>query len=69
VQQLGAMGQGAGERRQRRSKRPRRVLYATATGVGLLAGAIAVSETARHYAEGARRTGRVVGTLAVCINE
>ena len=30
---------------------------------------LAVSDEARHYAAGAERTGRVISTLAICVNE
>jgi aarF domain-containing kinase len=38
--------------------------------VGLLgAGAVTLSPDAKHAYEAAKRSGRVAGTLAVCINE
>ncbi len=52
-----------------KTRRPRRALVATATGAGVLAAMVAVSDDAKHYAEAVQRTGRVVGTLAVCIDE
>jgi len=53
-----------------RAKRRRRVLLAT-TGVtaAVGAGTIAVSDEAKHYAAAIQRTGRVVTTLAICVNE
>jgi aarF domain-containing kinase len=51
-------------------KRRRRVLLAT-TGVtaAVGAGAIAVGDEAKHYAAAIQRTGRVITTLAICVNE
>jgi aarF domain-containing kinase len=38
--------------------------------VGLLGvGAVTLSPNAKHAYEAAKRSGRVAGTLAVCINE
>jgi hypothetical protein len=54
---------------QWRSKRRRRILVAVVLGSTLVAGAVAFGDEAAHIAGAARRTGRVVGTLAVCINE
>ena len=53
-----------------KAKRRRRVLLAT-TGVtaAVGAGTIAVSDEAKHYAAAIQRTGRVVTTLAICVNE
>jgi aarF domain-containing kinase len=47
----------------------RRILkYAIIAGVAGAA-AVTLSDDARHLYRAAQRTGRVVGTLAVCINE
>src|SRR6266480_8021680 len=53
-----------------KAKRRRRVLLAT-TGftAAVGAGVIAVSDEAKHYAAAVQRTGRVVTTLAICVNE
>ncbi|KAF2418789.1 ABC1 family protein [Tothia fuscella] len=51
-------------------KKRRRVLLATAGGgTAVLAGVVAVSDDAKHIARAAQRTGRVVSTLFVCIND
>jgi aarF domain-containing kinase len=53
-----------------KTKKRRRVLLAT-TGVtaAVGAGAIAVSDEAKHYAAAIQRSGRVITTLAICVNE
>jgi aarF domain-containing kinase len=43
-------------------------MYAIITGI-VGAAAVTLSDDARHLYRAAQRTGRVVGTLAVCINE
>lgn len=51
-------------------KRRRRVVAIAATGtVGLGATVLAFGDDAKHAYKAAERTGRVVSTLAVCINE
>jgi hypothetical protein len=52
-----------------RPKKKRRILVATASGGTVLAGVFALNDDARHIAGAAQRTGRVVSTLFVCINE
>lgn len=44
-------------------------MYTSAVGLGIAATAIAFNDDAKHIYVGAQRTGRVVGTLAVNINE
>lgn len=44
------------------------IVYLIALGV-LGAGAVAYSDQIKHGYQAARRSGRVVGTLALCINE
>ncbi|KAK8202696.1 ABC1 family-domain-containing protein [Phyllosticta capitalensis] len=51
-----------------KNRRKRRIVYA-AGGVGVLATAVAVSDDAKHAYTAMRRTGKVVGTLFVCIND
>jgi hypothetical protein len=45
------------------------VLLISAAGVGIAATAVAFNDDAKHIAGAAQRTGRVVSTLAFCINE
>jgi aarF domain-containing kinase len=45
------------------------ILAAAATGGGIAATAVAFAEPVQHAYEAAERTGRVVGTLLVCVNE
>lgn len=53
-----------------KNKRRRRILLATTGIIGTAAaGAVAISDEAKHYAAAAQRTGRVVTTLAICVNE
>jgi hypothetical protein len=52
-----------------KSKRKRRLLIAGVSGSLIVAGAVAFNDEARHVAVAAQRTGRVVGTLIVCVNE
>ena len=59
----GYTGQTAG-----RPRRRGRVVLAVATG-GLGLGAIAFQDEAKHVYKAVQRTGRVAGTLALCINE
>ena len=49
-------------------KKKGRIFLATATGT-LGVTAVAFSDDIKHSYRGVERTGRVVGTLAVCINE
>jgi len=51
-----------------RSKAPRRLLI-TAAVLGLGYGAVAFTEEGQFIWGAAQRTGRVVGTLIVCVNE
>jgi len=51
-----------------RSKTPRRLLI-TAAVLALGSGAVAFTEQGQFLWGAAQRTGRVVGTLAVCVNE
>jgi aarF domain-containing kinase len=51
-----------------RPKRRGRVLLA-ATGGALGLGAISFTDDVKHAYEAVERTGRVVSTLALCINE
>jgi aarF domain-containing kinase len=44
------------------------IKYGVIGGV-ILVGAVTFSSDAKHLYRAAERTGRVVGTLAVCINE
>jgi len=46
-----------------------RTLLSIVVGGGLVALVVAFNDDAQHIARAAQRTGRVVGTLAVCINE
>lgn len=50
-------------------KKRRRLLYTSAAGLGIVSTAVAFNDDAKHIAGGARRTGRVVGTLVLNINE
>lgn len=50
-------------------KKKRRVLYTSAAGLGIAATAVAFNDDAKHIAGAAQRTGRVVSTLFVNINE
>ena len=55
-----------------RATRPKgkRILYASAGGTAALGlGALAFTDDFRHGYEAVERTGRVVATLFVCINE
>jgi hypothetical protein len=53
-----------------KARKRKRVLLATTGIVGAAtAGAVAVSDEAKHYATAVQRTGRVVTTLALCVNE
>ena len=52
-------------RRKRRSK----LLLASMTGTGIAATAVAFNDEARYVAQAAQRSGRVVTTLFICINE
>ncbi|KAL4878591.1 ABC1 family-domain-containing protein [Aspergillus karnatakaensis] len=44
------------------------IKYGVAGGI-IVVGAVAFSDDVKHYYRAAERTGRVVGTLAVCIND
>ena len=46
-----------------------RVLLAAGSALGVSTAAVAFGDDVRHAYGAAERTGRVVGTLAVCINE
>jgi aarF domain-containing kinase len=59
---------GNGGFKSARSKKGGRVLVAAAGGA-LGVTAVAFTDDVRHAYEAAERTGRVVSTLAVCINE
>ncbi|TLD18869.1 ABC1 family protein-like protein [Venturia nashicola] len=50
-------------------KKKRRLLYASAAGLGIAGAAVAFNDDAKHFAGGAKRTGRVVGTLFININD
>ncbi|QDS76274.1 hypothetical protein FKW77_001734 [Venturia effusa] len=50
-------------------KKRRTLLYGSAAGVGIAATAVTFNEDARHIFGGAQRTGRVVKTLTVNIND
>jgi hypothetical protein len=50
-------------------KRRRRLLIAGVSGSLIIAGAVAFNDEARHVAVAVQRTGRVIGTLIVCVNE
>lgn len=45
------------------------MLYTGVAGLGIAATAVAFNDDAKHIAGAAQRTGRVVGTLFVNINE
>lgn len=47
----------------------RKVITYTVVGGTIVIGVVAFSDNAQHLYRAAARTGRVVGTLAVCINE
>jgi aarF domain-containing kinase len=49
--------------------RRKRVLLASVTGGGVVATAVAFNDEAKYVAGAAQRTGRVVSTLFICINE
>ena len=51
-----------------RPNKPRRVILAATTGT-LGVAALAFSDDIKHSYKAVERTGRVVGTLFVCINE
>jgi aarF domain-containing kinase len=59
---------GNGRWKSANPKRRRRVLIAAAGGT-LGATAVALTDDVKHAYEAVERTGRVVSTLAVCINE
>lgn len=50
-------------------RRGRKLLYTSAAVLGIAGTAVAFNDDAKHIAGGAKRTGRVVGTLVVNINE
>lgn len=58
----------AGPEARPRSKRGRRILLASTGGV-VAASVVAFSDDAKHAVTAVQRTGRVVSTLAVCIND
>lgn len=51
--------------------RPKRIgwVFLAATGTALGVGAIVFTDEVKHAYLGVQRSGRVMGTLAVCINE
>jgi len=51
------------------SKRKNGAVLLAATGGALSVSAIAFTDDVKHAYEAVERTGRVIGTLAVCINE
>jgi len=59
---------GSSSAKSTRSKRTGRVVVAAAGGA-LGVTAVAFTDDVRHAYEAVERTGRVVSTLAVCINE
>jgi aarF domain-containing kinase len=61
-------GYGNGNANLAKSKRRGRVVVAAAGGA-LGVTAVAITDDVRHAYEAVERTGRVVSTLAVCINE
>lgn len=58
----------AGPKAHPQSKRGRRILLASTGGV-VAASVVAFSDDAKHAVTAVQRTGRVVSTLAVCIND
>lgn len=63
-----ASGQGEKKQSDAGQSGKRWIKYGIIGGV-IAIGAVTFSEDARHIYRAAERTGRVVGTLAVCINE
>ncbi|KAH8428799.1 ABC1 kinase family protein [Aspergillus melleus] len=65
---LGNVGSNAGKDTGSGGSQKRLVKYAIIGGT-LVVGAVVFSDDAQHIYRAAQRTGRVVGTLAVCIND